>query len=605
MSRTARSPARPGPVPGLRGFAAAWARALDGTSYVPMSRAEIEQCLYGFAGRLATALRADLVCPRTGYEIGTELVEADFVAPEALSHTIEVIDTQFLATLGRDDADARARLARLVGGLAAGHARALRDRTLDEQQAIYRAALIARTEAEGALRASEARFRHQALHDPLTGLPNRALLAERLDAVFAHPSPGRRVGLCFVDIDRFKAVNDTLGHHVGDRLLTAVADRLARYAAESGHLVAHMGGDEFVLLVADPTCADDVVKVADRVLATFAEPVSVSGHRLPVSASAGVVERPVAGTDAAEVMRAADIALHWAKADGKGRWMVFDVDRGTRQVARYTLSAAMPAALDRDEFILYYQPLVGLADGRLEGVEALARWRHPTLGLVGPDRFIGLAEETGLIVPLGHRMLELACRQAADWRRVSPDAPFVSVNLAARQIRHPGLVSDVAGVLDSTGLPPRLLQLEITESAVIGTDDDTIGSLRALADLGIRIAIDDFGTGYSNLAYLSTLPVHTLKLASRFARPLRSPATSKAADNAIVASLVALGHTLGLNVTAEGVETAAQAERLHAIGCDTGQGWYLGRPQPPTHIDPSAHRPPTVTHRSGPPSRTC
>jgi diguanylate cyclase len=243
----------------------------------------------------------------------------------------------------------------------------------------------------------------------------------------------------------------------------------------------------------------------------------------------------------------------------------------------------MPAALDRGEFTLVYQPLVDLASGAIHGVEALARWHHPQLGTLGADRFIGLAESTGLIVALGRRLLEDACREAVAWAALTPHPPFVSVNLAVRQLRHPCLIGDVAAALDRAGLPAHRLQLEITESAVLGTDDDA-ETLHDLDRLGVRLAIDDFGTGYSNLTYLGAIPMHSLKLASEFVRRVGSPATTTPVAGTVLAALVNLGHDLGLTVTAEGVETAAQAKHLAAIECDTGQGWHLGRPVSPANI---------------------
>jgi diguanylate cyclase (GGDEF)-like protein len=568
-------------IAGLCEFARAWARAVDGTGYVPMTRVEIEEFLFVLAARLGAALSAEPDgSPAPGYGIGADLVAAGFDSPEGLGRTVRVIYDRMLSDLGLPGETARRRLPGLVETLIAGHSRAMRDRTLDEQEEIRRAALIAREHAQQELRAREARFRYEARHDPLTGLPNRTLFADRLDQIFIRPQSTVRLGVCLVDLDGFKAVNDSLGHHVGDRMLVAVAERLGTIAAESGHLIARLGGDEFVILVEQTTCTDDAVKVADRVLDALGEPIRVGGHRLSVSASIGIVERPVAGTDPAELMRAADITLYWAKANGKGRWALFDPSRNARDVARYKLSAALPAALDRDEFVLYYQPLVDLADGTVRGMEALARWRHPRLGLLTPDHFIDLAEDTGLIVPLGGRLLELACKQAVDWLAADPGAPFVSVNLSVRQIRRPALVADVAAILDGTGLPPSRLQLEITESAAMGTDDETLDTLRALADSGVRLAVDDFGTGYSNLAYLRELPVHGLKLAGRFVRGLGSPGAPDPTDEAILTTLVSLGRTLGLTITAEGIETAVQADRLRAIGCDLGQGWHFGRPTP-------------------------
>jgi diguanylate cyclase (GGDEF)-like protein len=566
---------------GLRDFARAWACTLAGTSYVAMSHAETEEFLVGLARRIVAALDAgasDTGPP--GYEIGAELVLAGFDSPEGLGRTIAVIHDRLLSDLGRADGGTRRHLSGLLETLATGHSRGLRDRTLSEQEEIRRAAIVARDQAQQALRASEARFRYEATHDPLTGLPNRARFADRLEQIFRSSRPGVRLGVCFVDLDRFKAVNDSFGHYIGDEMLVAVADRLGQLAAESGHLIARLGGDEFVILVEDTTCADDAVKVADRALTALGEPVVIDRQRLSISASIGVVERPVAGTDPADLMRAADITLYCAKANGRACWALFDPKRNARQVARYKLSADLPVALDRDEFVLHYQPLVDLADGTVRGVEALVRWRHPRLGLLTPDRFIDLAEETGMIVALGGRVLDLACRQGSDWLHLTPDAPFISVNLSVRQIRQPGLVADVAAILHRTGLPAGQLQLEITESAAMGTDDETLRTLQSLADLGVRLAIDDFGTGYSNLAYLRALPVHALKLAGDFVEGLRSPDTPDPTDTAILTTLVSLGRTLGLVITAEAVETASQAERLHAIGCDLGQGWHFSRPLP-------------------------
>jgi diguanylate cyclase (GGDEF)-like protein len=578
---------------GLWDFARAWARAVNGTSYVPMTHAEIEELLFGFAQRLAAAMRCESHCATLGYEIGAELAAAGFDSPEGLGRTVGVIHDRLLSDMRLTGDDSRQRLSNLFETLIAGYSRTLRDRTLDEQEEIRRAALVARDQAQQALLASEARFRHEATHDPLCGLPNRALFAERLAQIFAWPQDGARLGVCFVDLDGFKAINDSFGHEVGDQMLVAVAERLGGMAAESGHLTARLGGDEFVILIEHTSCADDAVKVADRVLSTLTEPIPIDGLRLSTSASIGVVERPVAGTDPADLMRAADITMYWAKANGKARWELFDPKRNAQQVARYKLSAALPAALSRDEFVLHYQPLVGLADGTIRGMEALARWRHPKLGLLSPDRFIDLAEDRGLIVALGGRLLELACQQAVRWLRLTPAAPFVSVNLSVWQIRHPGLVADVATVLHRTGLPPSQLQLEITESAAMGSDDETLQTLKALADFGVRLAIDDFGTGYSNLACLRALPIHGLKLAGSFVQGLRSPDTADPTDEAILTTLVSLGRTLGLTITAEGIETAVQADRLRRIGCDLGQGWHFGRPQPD-------HRLPLISQGSSP-----
>jgi EAL domain-containing protein (putative c-di-GMP-specific phosphodiesterase class I) len=280
-------------------------------------------------------------------------------------------------------------------------------------------------------------------------------------------------------------------------------------------------------------------------------------------------------------MKAADTTLYWAKSDGRDRVALFNQQRHALDVIRYELAASMPAALEREEFFLEYQPLVRLSDGVETGVEALVRWHHPRLGVLGPDQFIPLAEETGLIVPLGLWVLRQACAEGAIWRDQYPEAErAISVNLAVRQIRDGRIVEDVATVLADTGLDPKALQLELTESAVMGTAEP-LETLQALAALGVSIAIDDFGTGYSNFAYLRNLPVHALKLAGSFVAGLRPTERPDPVDEQIIAAVINLAHALGLTVTAEGVETAEQANRLAALGCDTGQGWYYAEPGPP------------------------
>ncbi|WP_442792184.1 putative bifunctional diguanylate cyclase/phosphodiesterase [Micromonospora sp. NBC_01796] len=573
-------------------FARAWAKAVTGTSYLPMTQTQLEELLQRLTGELADALQSEPFDLRTGHRVGAALVAAHVASAEGLGRTIEVIQLRLLRDLGLCQEDAQDRMARLLATVATGYSRAMHDRTLDEQESIRRAGMVAREQAERALRESEARFRHQATHDPLTNLPNRALFTERLGAAVRRPDAGdRRIGVCFIDLDRFKVVNDTLGHPVGDQLLVSVAERLRGQVGD--HLVARLGGDEFVILVEDTTCTDDALKVADAALAAIGEPSVVDGHELTISASVGVVERPVTGTTPDDVMRAADVTLHWAKASGRGRWALFDAERNELELNRHALSAAMPGALDRGEFYLDYQPLVSLTRDEVLGVEALVRWRHPTLGVLNPDSFIGLAEETGLIVRLGDWVLNEACREARRWLTISPDAPFISVNLAVRQVHVAGLADEVRALLDRTGLPPHKLQLEITESALMTTTGEPVQALRSLAELGVRIAIDDFGTGYSNLAYLRSLPVCELKVAGSFVAGLQAADDDPAShtDERILATLVSLAHALNLTVTAEGVETAGQAARLRELGCDAAQGWHFGRPEPAVRIhDRLGHR---------------
>nr|WP_268257168.1 EAL domain-containing protein [Streptomyces zaomyceticus] len=466
----------------------------------------------------------------------------------------------------------------------------------------------------------QARLRHLQMHDPVTRLPNRALFFERLSAaleasaqdaadsgITGDPGTGGaisssyesygygrtgRIGLCYLDLDGFKAVNDTLGHRVGDRLLAAVAARLTEcadsdgYTRSGGHLVARLGGDEFAVLVEDSTGTEQLADLARSVLCALQQPFDLGGQRLSVSASIGVVERSGHGTTATALMQAADTTLYWAKADGKARWTLFDPERNAHRMTRQALSSTLRPAVERGEFALEYQPLVDLADGAVRGVEALVRWNHPQFGSLAPNRFIAIAEEDGSIVELGRWVLRTACRQARQWQKDHPrERPlFVSVNVAVRQVWDSDLVADVAGILAETGLAPHLLQLELTESAVMGSAGRPLQALQALSDMGVRIAIDDFGTGYSNLAYLSRLPVSVLKLDGSFVRGFQDEEHANPADELIVEALVQLAHRLGLTVTAECVETSGQASRLRSIGCDTGQGWLYSRAVAPDRI---------------------
>ncbi len=425
-------------------------------------------------------------------------------------------------------------------------------------------------------RALEGRLRHQATHDPLTGLPNRALLLDRLALALARAR--RRPGLVavlYLDLDRFKMVNDSLGHEAGDRLLVALAGRLLALVGPTD-TVARRGGDEFTLLLAD--LGAEAEAVAERVLADLRVPFTLGGQEIVVGASIGIALGGVGGADPADLLHAADLALYQAKAAGRGRYAIFSPRLRDRASARLAVEQDLRRALDRGEFTVHYQPKVELATGRLVGLEALARWRHPTRGLLPPAEFIPLAEETGLIVPLGRQVLAEACRQARAWQAASPRDPsvLVCVNLSARQFAHPGLVGDVARALEASGLAPGSLGLEITESAAMSAAEATLATLRELKALGVALELDDFGTGYSSLAYLQRFPLDRLKLDRAFVRGLERDAGS----TAIVRAVLTLARALGLGVTAEGVETTAQAAALRDLGCDWGQGYLFAPPLP-------------------------
>ncbi|GGR91024.1 MULTISPECIES: putative bifunctional diguanylate cyclase/phosphodiesterase [Streptomyces] len=429
------------------------------------------------------------------------------------------------------------------------------------------------------------RLRYEATHDALTGLPNRTLFFERLEKAL-NAGEGQRFGLCYLDLDGFKTINDSLGHAAGDRLLVEVADRLQSCATAPGEMVARLGGDEFVALTTGPGTERGVDELAERIMNALVTPISIDGRDLLVRGSLGIVEGPAGERTAAEVLRSADITMYRAKSAGGNRAELADPEADARAITRHGLTTALPTALERGEFFIEYQPLVHLGDGSVRGAEALVRWLHPQHGVLGPDRFIPLAEHTGLIVPLGRWVLEESIRQARAWRERhgGQAGPLrINVNLSPCQLGHPGLVQDTVDILERAGVAPDALCLEVTESALIGADDDLLKPLRRLAEMGVDIALDDFGTGYSNLANLRRLPVSILKLDRSFTQGMqRFPADP--VDLKIVEGIVSLAHSLDLAVTVEGVETGAQAEQLRILGCDTAQGWYYARPGPPERL---------------------
>lgn len=561
----------------LAGCAQALARAARETSYVALDRRALEDWVRRWVAGVAGAVLAEPFSTAPGYPAGAELVGVHFTGPEIIGQIVKVLSRQLLPALDRDTESYRGRLAGVLGGVATGYARALRDRALDDQEDIRRAAYVAQRQAEQALRSSEEQRRRDARRDPLTDLPNRLHFTEQVAAAVA-TGPGERVGICLLGLDGFQVVNDTFGPDTGDRLLRAVAERLS--GVLDGQLIARLGGDEFGLLVTGTGGPDDVVKLADRLLGALGQaPLVVGPAPLTVTASVGLVERPAAGTDPDDLLRAADIALWWAKKDGRDRWRLFNPARSAEDTDRWELAAELPAAIEGGQLVVHYQPMVRADDGRVRAVEALVRWQHPRLGLLQPSSFVDSAEDTGLVVPMGRYVLREACREAAGWGALRADPPLLSVNLAARQARDPGVVADVLGILAATGLPPERLQLEVLERTVLHPEDDSVQVLRALAAAGIRIAVDDFGTGHANHTYLRRLPLQELKLAAEFVRRVGGP-DGDPVDQHIAASMIDLGHTVGLGVTAEGVETAAQAAWLRRAGCDTLQGWFYCRAVP-------------------------
>ncbi len=411
----------------------------------------------------------------------------------------------------------------------------------------------------------------------MTELPNRALFMDRLRNAIrrAKRSEAYRLAVVFLDVDRFKIVNDSLGHNAGDELLKAIARRLEA-CLRPGDTVARFGGDEFTMLLEDIGHAGQATKVAERVQMELAVPFRLQGQEVFATASMGIAYAGSAYARPEDLLRDADNAMYRAKSLGRARYEVFDSAMHTHAVATLRMEAELRRAIERDELVLHYQPIVALADGALSGFEALVRWRHPERGLIEPLEFIPMAEETGLIVPLGQWVLGEVCRQIRAWSD-TPDWPArvpVSANLSSRQFNQPDLVGIVREALAAAGARPDCLRLEVTESAVMESGPAARHVLGELKELGIQLSIDDFGTGYSSLSYLHQFPVDTLKIDQSFVS--RLDATSQNLE--IVRTIVMLAHNLEMDVIAEGVETQAQAQQLRRLGCEFAQGFLYSRP---------------------------
>ena len=427
----------------------------------------------------------------------------------------------------------------------------------------------------------EQQLAHQAFHDALTRLPNRALFMDRLEhALVRAERHHQHVAVLFLDLDNFKFVNDSLGHAAGDDLLIEVAQRL-RQCVRPHDTLARLGGDEFTILL--EAVHDEYVaeSMAQRIWNALQTPFTIDGQVVFTSASIGIALSTAACCGADALLRAADIAMYRAKVGGKAHAMVFDESMTADARQRLALETDLQHALEHGELFLAYQPLVHLASQHAVGAEALVRWQHPTRGIIPPNVFIPLAEETGLILPLGRWVIAEACQQARSWHVADPASPpCVSVHLSARQFRHPGLAGDVAAILRETGLPAHRLTMEITESMLMAQEETTLRSLTALKQLGVKLAIDDFGTGYSSLAYLKRFPIDILKIDRSFMERIEHDA----GDGAIVHTIVTLAKTLNLTVTGEGIETEAQLAHLQALDCDVGQGYLFAKPLPALEI---------------------
>ncbi|MEV0696713.1 EAL domain-containing protein [Saccharopolyspora sp. NPDC050389] len=668
-----------------------WTRQVIHTSYVPMGRRDLEAFLSKCFEDLLGALDGGGAEPAR--DIGERLVGTHLTNSTALARTLRHLATEIPKIRETEPT----RLTEVLGELAAGYARALREQTLSEQEVIQRAVSDARDAAEEALRASEARsravftasalgvaivtldgmieetnpaltrifrrpaaelvggtvheladeewlvkladtmaelatgdtdqdfldirftepngshvwtqlsgslvrdargepdylvllyeditdrhmlqeyFRQQAVRDPLTGLANRTKLESGLAAALEPIRPGRRVGLCYFDLDGFKAVNDSLGHPIGDRLLRQVAQRLEALVTEADAVAARMGGDEFVVLVPDSAGAGPVVELVERLLREITRPVLIGAHELRASASVGIVEREVAGTDAEALLRDADITLYRAKSDGRAQWVLFDPERNAEARDRFRLSAELPAAMDQHELFIEYEPIANLATGALAGATAAVRWDHAEFGELGEEQFLGLAEETGLIVRLGSWALEQACEHAARWvRQLGADAPVPTVNLSVRHCRDPELVGDVQGILQRTGLPAGALALGLPESALFDHQGDPVDTLEIFADMGIKLVVYEFGDDYARLGRLRGLPLAGVRIDGPHLASLADPDGPDPLDRHLVVAAVEGARLLGLPALTAGVRTELQADRLRELGVSKVQGPYAG-----------------------------
>ncbi len=425
-----------------------------------------------------------------------------------------------------------------------------------------------------ATRSLSSKMAYLAQHDSLTDLPNRILLNDRLtQAISLAYRHQKKLALLFLDIDRFKHINDSLGHVVGDRLLQSVAQRLVT-CVRSSDTVSRQGGDEFVVLLSELTRAQDASVIAEKILATLATPHRIDEHELHITASIGIVAYPHDGTEPETLMKNADFAMHHAKDAGRNNYQFFKSDMNLRVVERQSLESGLRHALERDEFVLHYQPKVDLETGFIVAAEALIRWRHPQRGLVLPGQFIPLAEERGLIVPIGRWVLQTACRQVRLWQEQGLPALRIAINVSPVELRAKDFVAGLRAVLTQTGLEPRYLEVEITETYLMQDSRSTADVLKDLKDIGVQIALDDFGTGYSSLSYVKRFPIDTLKIDQSFVRDIATDAD----DASIVSAVISMGRSLHMRVVAEGIETQAQLEFLQKHSCAFGQGYLFSPP---------------------------
>jgi diguanylate cyclase (GGDEF)-like protein len=563
----------------LLGDEAGWLRMLDAErpGYTNMASA---------SGVGADAVEAAGGIPVSEGAGGTAISEERLVCVEDYPSSSEALPQLASAGIQAVMAAPVRENGRVVGSLVVASRRPGRTYSLAEQEILLAFADHAGLALNDA-RSIEA-LHHQALHDSLTGLPNRALFADRLDHARRRKArSGAQLAVVFIDLDEFKVVNDSFGHALGDQLLQAVAGRLPG-CLRASDTAARLGGDEFAILLEDIWDGGDARTVTERILSSLQEPFVLDGNRIFANASIGIAYSVSGLEESEDLLRDADVAMYQAKAAGKGRSVVFEAGMQEAVRARAELEGDLRHAIERGELSVHYQPIVRVEAQPIRGVEALVRWDHPRLGRLSPAEFIPLAEETGLIVPIGRWVLEQSCRQMACWHetyRLTPPLSL-SVNLSARQLHQPEIVADVAGALRRTGLDPSCLVLEVTESILMEDSETTGAKLSALKAEGVRLAIDDFGTGYSSLGYLRRFPVDVLKIDKMFIDALGEELEA----GTLVEAVVELGKTLGLQTVAEGVEGTDQLEALVVLGCSLAQGYLFSRPVPAEEIGPLLSR---------------
>ena len=510
-----------------------------------------------------------------------------------LGHThAESVDRSFLELVVGNEA----LLASDIAGLSAGGSMTPREVSIRRKDGavveVEVGAALIRTPERGLIcavmrdigdrKSAEERVRFFAYHDALTGLPNRLLFQDRLSVSLAHSDRSREpVGVMFIDLDRFKEVNDTLGHDTGDALLLEVASRLQRRTRQED-TVARQGGDEFLVLLPHLAHTAEVRSVAERLLETLRAPFTLGEHEVRISASIGAALYPVDGPDAATLVRHADVAMYRAKEEGRDGFRLFDTAMNDRDSDRVEIRAGLVHALERNELVLHYQPLVDAKTGWIRSMEALVRWRTPDGALVPPMRFIPVAEETGLIIPIGEWVLNEACRQMAEWRDAGIAPPRVSVNLSPRQFVNYDLVATVTQALRVAGLEPRQLEVEVTEALATQHPEQSMTVLGELVAMGVGVSLDDFGTGHSSLANLRRFPFDRVKIDRTFLGDV----VRRPEDKAMIRGMISIAHSLGLEVVAEGVETTAHVQLLSRYGCDLLQGYGLARPVPAEEATP-------------------